>query len=846
VIHDIRYAVRMLSRSKAWTAVVVLSLALGTGANTALFSAVNGLLLRKLPVEDPDGLVRLRSVGQNDMANSTSDYGSSTPEDGRQVRTTFSYPMFQELRNANKTVTDLVAGAPMGTVHLVIDGQAEIVSGYIASGNYHGLLGATTVLGRTIVPDDDRADAPPVVVLSQGFWGRRFGRDPAVLGRVVQANGTPVTIVGILSREFTGVQRAIAAAPDLSFPLALDPRLNAQEAAGFPGAPPRLTQPTYWWLQIMGRLKPGITAPQVEGNLAGVFEQAARQGMNDHLARLGPGERATSRNQSRTATPRLRVSSGARGVYDSSPSELRAVTLLSGVVGLILLIVCANVANLLLARVAARQKEISVRMALGATRVRLVRQLLTESVLLAVAGGAFGLVLAYWGKQLLPGAAGEAPLDWRVLLFASALALFTGMLCGIAPALRMTDTNVNAALKVTSRALTGSRTRLASALVVLQVAASLVLLIGAGLFLRTVDNLRRVDVGFNVQNLVLFRLNPRLNGYEPSRIATLYDRMVQRLQAAPGITGVTLSDPPLLSGNVSGTSFFVQGRATAPGQDRDINRVRIAPNFFETLQIPLVAGRAFMARDDQAAPKVAIINEAAARRFFPDENPLGRRFGSSPEDSGQTEIVGLVRDAKYNSVRDPAPPTLYVPHLQSPVGAMAFEVRTAGDPRQAIGPIREAVRQVDPSVPLMNVSTQVDQIERRFSQERVVARAYALFGGLALLVASVGLFGLMSYVVTRRTHEIGIRIALGAERFDVVRMIMGESLWLVASGVAIGLGIALAASRIVASLLFGLAPTDLSTIALAIGVLLSVSACAGYLPARRASRVDPLVALRYE
>jgi predicted permease len=846
VIHDIRYAVRILSRSKGWTSIVVLSLALGTGANTTLFSAVNGLLLRKLPVEDADSLVRLRSVGRNDMVNSSSDYGTITPEGGLPTRSTFSYPMFQELRNANQTMTDLFAGAPMSTVHLVVDGQAEIASGYIASGNYHGLLGATAVIGRIIVPDDDRPGAPSVVVLSHGFWSRRFGRNPMVLGKVVVANNTPVTIVGVLTPEFTGVQRVIAAAPDLSFPLSIDPQLNAQEAAGLPGSPPRLTQPTYWWLQIMGRPKPGVTAPQVEGNLAGVFDQAARQGMNAHLATLGPEERATSRNQSRTAAPHLRVSSGARGVYDNSPSELRAVTLLSVVVGLILLIVCANVANLLLARVSARQKELSVRLALGATRVRLVRQLLTESVLLAFAGGVCGLAVAYWGKPLLPGAAGEAPLDWRVLLFASALALVTGILCGITPALRMTDTNLDAALKETGRAVIGSRTRLASALVILQVAISLVLLIGAGLFLRTVDNLRRVDVGFNVQNLVLFRVNPRLNGYEPSRIATLYERMVQRLQTVPGITDVTLSDPPLLSGSVSGTSFFVQGRATAPDKDRDINRVRIAPNFFGAMQIPLVAGRAFTARDDQAAPRVAIINEAAARRFFPNENPLGRRFGSSLENSSQTEIVGVVRDVKYNSVRDSAPATLYVPHLQSPVGAMAFEVRTAAGPQQAISAIREAVRQVDPSVPLMNISTQLDQIEGRFSQERVFARAYALFGGLALLVASVGLFGLMSYSVTRRTHEIGIRIALGAERLDVVRMIMGESLWLVAFGAAIGLGTALAGSRIVASLLFGLAPTDLPTIALAVGVLLAVSACASYLPARRASRVEPLVALRYE
>jgi predicted permease len=845
MIQDLRYAVRVLVQSKTWTAMVVLSLAFGIGANTALFSAVNGLMLRTLPVEDPGTLVRLRGVGRNQMANSSSDYGSVAREGGLETRTTFSYPMFQQLRTANQTMTDLFAGAPVGSVNVVVDGQAEIASAYIASGNFHAVLGVKPVLGRILTPDDDRAGAPAVTVLSHAFWSRRFGRDPGVLGKVVQANNAPVTIVGVMSPDFTGVQRVISDAPDLTLPLALDPLLNAQSSER-PDSPPRLSQPTFWWLQIMGRVKPGATPQQVQGNLEGVFQQAAREGMESFLASLTAEERGFSQNQNRTEVSRLRVSSGARGVYDNSPAELRAVTILSVVVGLILLIVCANVANLMLSRAAARQKELSVRLSLGATRLRLIRQLLTESVLLALVGAGCGVLVAYWGRQLLPGQTGRAPVDWRVLLFAAALAVLTGLLFGIAPALRATGTNVSAALKENSRTLTGSRAFLGKSLLVVQVAVSLLLLIGAGLFLRTVENLRGVDVGFNPRNLVLFRINPQLNRYDPPRIASLYERMMERLQAVPGVRAVTLSNPPLLSGNVNGTYFVVQGRPFSAGPHNDINRVRIAPNFFETMEIPLMTGRAFTPRDDQAAPKVAIINEAAVRRFFPDESPLGRRFGSSPETSAQIEIVGVVRDVKYNSVRDSAPPTMYVPYVQNAVGAMAFEVRTSGDPLQAVGSIREAVRQVDPNVPLMDVSTQIEQIERRFSQERVFAQAYALFGGLALLVASIGLFGLMSYSVTRRTNEIGIRMALGAQRPEVVRMIMGESLILVAIGVAIGLAVALAAGRLIATLLFGVAATDTPTLALAMLVMTAVSAFAGYLPARRASRVDPIVALHYE
>ncbi|HXG73072.1 MAG TPA: ABC transporter permease [Gemmatimonadaceae bacterium] len=748
MLQDLRYAVRVLLQGKTWSAMVVLSLALGIGANTALFSATNGLLLRQLPVEDPDTLVRLRHVGRNSMANNTSEYGNIARLPAAEPSgATMSYPAFATLRQANATLTGLAAGVPMGSVNVVVNGHAEIATAYLATGNFHELLGVRAIRGRTLVPDDDQANAPPVATISEQFWARRFGNDPEIVGTVIRANDTPLTIVGVTPAAFTGVQRVIADAPDVVMPLALD-RVLTLPGAMYPGGADqaRLDQPTFWWLQVFGRLKPGVTASQVEGNLGGVFQQTAREGMSSFLGSVPEAVRNSTSNRNRADVSRLSVTSMAHGLVDTDPAMLRGVAIISAIVALILLLVCANVANLLLSRAAARQREIAVRLSIGATRMRLVRQMLTESVLLALVGGALGLLVAYWGRQLLPAAAGQAPLDWRVLMFTSGVALATGIVFGIAPALRVTGTRASEALKETSRSIIGSRTLLPKSLLVIQVAISLVLLIGAGLFLRTVYNLRHVDVGFDPDNLVVFRVNPRLNRYDPARITSLYDQLLERLRATPGVRAVTLSNPPLLSGGVNSTNFIVQGRTYEPGVLADprseanvINRVTIAPSFFETMGMPLVRGRQLDERDNMTGPRVALINEAAARKYFPGEDPMGRRFGNAPETSGQIEIVGVVRDAKYNDLREPAPPTMYVPHRQFPPGAMAVVVRTLDDPVAAMPAIREVVRQVDDNVPLMDMTTQTAQIERRFVQERVFAQAYTLFGALALLVAAIGI-----------------------------------------------------------------------------------------------------------
>ena len=834
----------MLLQAKGWTAVVVVSLALGIGANTALFSAINGLLIRKLPVRDPDSLVRLKWSGKNDMVTSSSDYGfSAKDEAGSNVRSTFSFPMYKQFVADNRTMTDLFACAPFGRVSVVVDGQAEIATSFISTGNYYRVLGVNAVLGRTIVPEDDQPAAAPVAVLSTRYWRSRFGGDPAAVGKVLRINNVAVTIVGVLPPDYIGVQQTVSDPPEVAVPLALDGQLST----GPTEQSTRLKQPTYWWLQVMGRLKPGGTPTQVQGNLEGVFQQTARAGLSQYLSSLSETERGTMRNRNRTEVPRLRVDSGSRGVYDVNTTDKRAVTILSVVVALVLLIVCANVANLLLSRATVRRKEISVRLSLGATRLRLVRQLLTESLLLASIGGALGILVGHWGKRLLPGPPGQAtPLDWRILAFVMIVTGLTGLVFGVAPALKATGINLNTALKENSRSVLGSRSFLSRLLLVVQVAISLALLIGAGLFLRTLQNLRQVDVGFNAQNLVLFRVNPQLNRYDVQRTHRFYDDLLERLRAIPGVKDATGSSPALLSGSVNSTSFVVQGRTYGLDQHDDINRLVIVPGFFEVMGIPVLTGRTPTRRDDDKAPKVAVINEAAVRKYFPVESPLGHRFGSSPEENAQFEIVGVVRNTKYDSVRDDAPPTMYVPYAQTQFGGLILEVRTAADPVSVMTGIRDTVRSIDPALPVTDVSTQMEQIERRFLQEKVFAQAYTLFGGLALILAAIGLFGLMSYSVARRTNEIGIRMALGARSQDVLALVMRESMALVVIGVVIGLALALGAGRFVASLLFGLPPADVLSLLAATLVMIVVSAVAGYLPARRASRVDPMVALHQE
>ena len=833
----------MLLKSRGWTAVVLLSLALGIGANLALFGAINGVLLQKISVRNPDTLVRLRYAGRNQMALNSNDYGPSRPgPDGVNVRTTFSFPMFQTFRAATRTLSDIVGCVPSGNLNVTVGNDTQQATAVRATGNYFSALGVNAALGRTIGPDDDREGAPPVAVVSDRFWRSRLGGDPAAVGRSIRVNGVSIAVVGVLPATFHGIQSANAEDRDLTLPLSIEQQITPVASGS-----PRLAQATTWWIQIVGRLKPGVTAEQVRAELDGVFQRTAREGLDQYLAALSGAERGLAQFNGRTAVPHLLVDSAAHGVYDANPNDMLSITILTTVVALVLLLVCANVANLLLSRGVTRRKEISIRLSLGATRGRIIWQLLTESALLAAGGAALGIAIGRWGQTLLPGALGRVTgLGWRMAAFLVSVTTLTTLVFGLVPALRATRVNVNESLKESSRGVVESRSVLGRALLVVQVAVSLTLLVGAGLFLQTLVNLRNVDVGFDPNNLVVFHLNLPPTTYPQARLKTFLPEMLARFNAVPGVKSAALSQQGLLAGSESTSTIWVDRHKYSPGEPHDIYRLVVSPDFTETMGIPLIAGRGLSDRDGPDAPKVVMVNQAAAKKFFGVANPVGLHFGFSAEQAGQVEVVGLVRDAKYNDLREAEAPTVYQPFMQQIPSSQTFEVRTAGEPLSIVGALREAVRQMDPEIPITNVTTQTASIEQRYAQETLLAQAYAIFGAIALIVAAIGLFGLMSYSVARRTNEIGIRMALGAEPMTVLRHVMGESMTLVAIGIVAGVGLAFATGRLVSSLLFGVTMFSPETLAAAMAVLSAVSAAASYLPARRASKVDPLVALRSE
>jgi len=781
------------------------------------------------------------------MVRSSSDYGFSQQHNGQNVRSTFSNAIYQQLKSANQTMTDVIAGTSLESFNFASNGSSEIATAFGVSGNYFKVLGVSAIAGRTIEESDEQPGAELVAVISHAFWQRRFAGDRSVVGKTVRLNNNPVTVVGVLPPGFIGIQRMAENSRDVFVPFLMEPRYvpaaDLFSNARFGPVKPRVEQPTNWYLQVAGRLKPGVTLDQVKGNLAGPFAQAARGGMESFQAELTEAQRKMSFNRrDGDAVPELLVLPGARGIYDLDRTSSRSASVLSAIVVLLLLIVCANVANLLLSRAAARYREVSVRLSMGASRRRLVRQLLTESLLLSGTGGALGILLGYWSKKLLPFGQ-NTTIDAQVLAFVAGISMLTGLIFGLIPALRATQVDLASAMKENSRSVAVGRTWLSKALLVTQVAVSVVLLIGAGLFVRTLQNLRSVDVGFNASNILMFRVNPALNGYTAERMTQLYQRMQSSLEALPGVQSVSFTRNALLSGSTSITGIYKQGQTDK--EAKDIYYMGVAPKFFDTMQIPIVMGRDFNERDAANPDDSAIINETAAKKYWPNENPIGQRLGQNIEESAKTEIIGVIRDTKYDSLRDAAPATMYTP-LRPGTRSLTVMVRTATDPASMTETVRGAMQQIDPDVPMTGITTQSDQVEGRFAQERLFALAYSLFGALALLLACIGLFGLMSYSVSRRTNEIGIRMALGAQRAGVVGMVLRESMLMVVIGVVVGLAGAIAGGRFVESVLFGLSTTDAWTISAAIGATVLVSLAAGYLPARRASRVDPMVALRYE
>jgi predicted permease len=853
---DLRYGLHMLVKNPGFTVIAVLTLALGVGANTALFSVVDAVLLKKLPVKDPDQLVMFRSVsGKEFSPGSYTGHNRRDPVTGLMNRTSFPYLTFTRMREQQSVLEDVFA---FGSVFMNAntDGQAEVVDGQAVSGNYYAALGVPAFVGRLINENDDKAGTTPVAVISHRYWQRRFGGKRGVVGTQINLNNVAFTIIGVSPPGFEGTME-IGSSQDVSIPIAWEQQVDGDRS--------RMKGSGMWWLRLMGRLKHGATREQSRATLESVFQQSVLE----HRAARQYQAKAEGADPLRPLDPkdypRLAVDSGSQGEMNFREFFARPLQMLFGVVGLVLLIACANVANLLLVRSSSRQKEIAVRLAVGASRWRLIRQLLTESILLAMLGGATGVLFALWIKDGLLAVADwggrevtvlDTSLDLRVLGFTLGLSLLTAIVFGLVPALRATRLDLTPTLKDSGRSSSiASRSFLSKSLVVAQVSLSLVLLIGAGLFVRTLLNLQRVETGFNEHNLLLFNVSPNLTGYKEERLANLYKQIFERTEAVPGVRAVTFSRLPLLSHSSSSSGFYLPGTKASPdgtfASDGEVNVLNVRENFFEAMEIPLLLGRTFTAQDDTRAPKVAVINQTLARRYFPNQNPIGQRFSFDSHGVNAIEIVGLAKDAKYTSQRDETPPTAYLQWTQSlaQMGAATFEVRTAGDPSSIIPQIRQAVREVDSNLPVKDMKTQIEQGDETLAMERLFAKLLSLFGLLAQQLASIGLYGVMAYSVSQRTHEIGIRMALGANRSVVLKMILKQGMTLTFIGVALGLGGAYVLTNYLESLtdmLYGVKPRDPLTYGVLAALLTIVALIACFIPARRATKVDPMVALRYE
>ena len=861
LLQDLRYGVRMLLKQKSVTVIAVLSLALGIGANTALFSIVDAMLLKMLPVKEPERLVLFRSMAPREFSVGSYNGNSNTdPVTGQRRMTSFPYQSYQRMREQDSALSDLFAFGGVG-LNVSADGQADVASGQAVSGNYYTGLGVQALLGRVLTDDDDKASANAVAVISYRYWQQRFGGSEAVIGKQINLNNIAFTIIGVTPPGFDGTMQA-GSTQDVTIPLAWEPQLYPdRERSNMHGA-------GTWWLLLMGRLKPGATAEQARAQLENAFHQS----VVEHRTARQAQAQATGGNAINTLDskfyPRLFLDPGGQGEMNTRQYYAPSLYLLLGVVGMVLLIACANVANLLLSRASARQKEISVRLALGASRGRLIRQLLTESVLLSLVGGALGVVFALWIKDGLLAVGDWGPkalepkLDWRVLGFTMALSLLTGIIFGLAPAWRATRVDLTPTLKDSGRGSSAAtRSLLSRGLVVLQVALSLLLLVGAGLFVRTLLNLQQVEPGFNAKNLLLFNIQPGLIGYKDEKLSQLYERITERLGAVPGVQTVTFSRMALLAQGSSSRGVFLrdalntppdsEGRIKSSGEGY-IHQVR--ENFLEAMEIPLLAGRTLKPSDDANAPRVAVVNETFAKKYFPNENPVGKRFTFDPKKPDEVEIIGLAKDAKYTRQRDEIPPTAYVSWRQELRG-MSFatmEVRTAGDPNNMIAAVRQAMREVEANLPLVNVRTQIEQADTTLRMERLFAKLVTLFGLLAQQLASIGLFGVLAYAVSQRTHEIGIRMALGASQSDVLKMIIKQGMVLSVIGIVLGLAGAYVLTKYLESwmqlskMLYGIQPSDPMTYGVMAVLLTVVALIACYVPARRATKVDPMIALRCE
>jgi macrolide transport system ATP-binding/permease protein len=841
---DIRYTFRSMAANRLFTVLAVLSLALGIGANTAIYSFVDAILVRALPVPDPQSLVVLNWHAKSERRGDSVMYsmsGSTWGDDKVGVTSgMFPYPAFELLRRDDTVFSSVFAhfqNWQARRLNVAVRGQADIASGWSVSGDYFRGLGLSPAAGRLILPDDDRPGNAAVAVVSYAFSRRRFGAPENALGQPLLVNNVPFTVIGVAPSEFFGVDPS--GAPDLYMPMHANELLGAGHQFGF--KPDTYLDPHYYWIQVMARLRPGVTLAEAQARLAPMFQQ--------WIASTAQTDRE------RANLPQLVVKPGAAGLDTLRRRYSQPLYLLLTLVALILALACANIANLLLARAAARRREIALRLSVGASRWRLVRQLLTESIVLSALGGALGVCFAIWGIRFLtvllnsgdaPALAVHAELNWPVLGAAAALSLLTGLIFGLAPALRATRVDVMPSLK---SGRTGSpRGRLSHVLIAAQVSISLLLVFAAGLFVRTLSNLESIDVGFDRKNVLLFQVDARKTGHTDPEISAFYAALRDRFRQIPGVRDASLAEDSLIQ---AGTGYPL-GPAGAPTNPQ--NRIlRAGPDFFRTMRIPILVGRDLEGRDRRGAPAVAVVNEAFVKENFGDRNALHERLilwkGRKDETVARDmEIVGICRNSVYGGLTDDARPVAYIPYDQGfpEPEQMVYALRTAGDPLRFVGAVRDIVRQADARVPVAAIRTQVADIDQTISQEITFARLCTGFAILALAIACVGLYGTVSYSAARRTSEIGIRMALGAPRARVVTMILKEILFTAALGLAIGIAAARTASKFVESFLYGAKANDPRTLAAAVLTLIAATVAAAYLPARKASRIDPMTAVRHE
>ena len=832
LLQDLRYALRQLRKSPGFTAVAVITLALGIGANTAIFTVVNGLLLKMLPVREPQQLV---VVGDPTRPNQRS---NGTPR-----ADVFSYPLYKELRDRNAVFTGLCAGATDHRIEVDADqGQSpgEKLNGRMVSGNYFPVLGLEPAAGRLFSDADDTTEsANPVVVLGYEYWKRKFALSSAVIGKDIRLNGYPFTVIGVAPAGFDG--DVVGERMALFVPLSMQPQIIR-------GRHWR-NAPNNSWLSLLGRLKSNITPVQAEANLNIVFQQAVK---GDYGAALSSDDRKAIHDL------RISVAGDGNGLSDLRGDYRIPLLLLMGIVGLVLLIACVNVANLLLARASSRDREIALRLAIGATQRRLLQQLLTESVLLGVLGGVTGSFLAIWGVRLLVGLLGShatLPLvpDWRVLAFTITISLLTGLIFGLMPALQTLKVRVTPALRNATRAAAepGAKFSWSKGLIAGQVAVSLLVLFSAGLLVRSLQKLMTQSFGYSRDHLVIARLDPTSAGCSNETMKLLAQELVVRLTSAPGVRAVTYSTNGLFAGTESSDAIIVPGFSASSPSERSALEDYVGPDYFGVVGIPILTGRDIRAQDTPTSNRVAVVNEAMAKHYFAGQDPFGRQFMIDDPDwlNKPITIVGISRDAKDHSsgMREEVKPRFYMAFQQVPEpDQIVIEAQASGPPSGAIANVQAQIKAADPRLPISFVEA-LDILVRDSAGDQIaLAKLSTFFAGLALLLACVGLYGVISYTVAGRTREIGVRMALGARRIDVMGLVLRESMLLVTIGLVTGIPLALASARLLHSFLFGLKSTDPFSLIAVILLLGLVAAIAGFIPARRAARINPMVALRYE